>query len=190
MNKPRQSARFVFSKPLVKLSIANLVLLCVAVFTVGAQDGGTSAGGKWMKFASEDKMTAAKTVRFELEADNPLQEGDPNPKVIVFCTNGKLSLGDFHPNARLGPPDHPSFWGRPQMEVRVRVDDHHSNHGWNWVNGHFLAMDKGTTRELIGASIFKIEFETPRGSRIAEFSPAGLDQTMVRQACGITPKKP
>jgi hypothetical protein len=42
------------------------------------------------------------------------------------------------------------------MEVMVRVDDAHSYHGWNWVRGRFLSMDKGTTRELIGAHVFKV----------------------------------
>jgi hypothetical protein len=51
-------------------------------------------------------------------------------------------------------------------------------------------MDKGTTRELIGARLFRIEFRTPDGPKIAEFSPAGLDVKMVSDACGVTPKRP
>src|SRR5579863_10243354 len=178
------------SAPAVKPLVAGWVLLCAAAVALFAQETGVSAGGKWMKFSTEDTMTAAKTVRLELEADNTLREGDPKPKVIIFCTDGKLSLGDFHPNLRIGPPDHPSFWGRPQMEVMVRVDNHHSRHGWNCVNGHFLSMDKGTTRELIGASIFKVEFQTPRGPQIAEFTPVGLDLGLAHKACGLTPKQP
>jgi len=76
------------------------------------------------------------------------------------------------------------------MEVTVRVNDSHSNHGWNWVNGEFLAMDKGTTRELMGASLFRIELPTAQGVQIAEFSPADLDTSLVSKACGLTPKKP
>jgi hypothetical protein len=72
----------------------------------------------------------------------------------------------------------------------VRIDDAHDEHNWNWINGHFLAMDKGTTRELIGAHLLRIEFGTPDGPQIAEFSPAGLDLGMVQKACGLTPKKP
>jgi len=155
-----------------------------------AQENSISAGGKWMEFDSQDQMTLVKSTRFELEADNSLARSGASPKIILFCSNGKLNLADFRPNARIAPPDHPSFWGRPQMEVLVRADNAHSNHGWNWVNGHFLSMDKGTAREMLGAQVFKVEIQTPRGPEIASFSPAGLDLNRVKQACGLTPKKP
>jgi hypothetical protein len=150
---------------------------------------GVSAGGKWTESRSEDVMTAAKRVRFDLVADNT-GDGDDQARVILFCTDGKLKLSDFRPNIRLARPDWPGFWGQPQMRVRVRVDDSHSDHSWNWVRGHFLSMDKGTTRELLGAHLFRVEFRTPEGPRIAEFSPAGLDLKRVREACDLTPKKP
>jgi hypothetical protein len=149
----------------------------------------TSAGGNWTQFSSEDRMTAAKRMRFELSATDAPQS-DPSAKVILYCTNGKLTLADFHPGERLSRPNWPGFWGQPQMRVRVRVDDSHSEHSWNWINGHFLAMDKGTTRELIGAHLFRIEFMTPGGPQIAEFAPAGLDLKLAKETCGITPKKP
>jgi hypothetical protein len=157
----------------------------------GAPSGGNrvSAGGKWTESSSEDKMTGAKQVRFVLPAEST-GDSDAQAKIVIFCTNGKLKLADFRPNTRIAPPNRPGFWGQPQMEVTVRVDNAHSNHGWNWVNGHFLAMDKGTTRELIGAKLFRIEFLTPRGPEIAEFSPADLDLALMSQACGLTPKKP
>ena len=50
-------------------------------------------------------------------------------------------------------------------------------------------MDKGTTHEFIGAHLFRIEFRTPDGPKIAEFSPAGLDLNRVHEACDLTPKK-
>ena len=173
----------------MKSFVACVILLAAAVSGC-AQDGGISAGGKWIEFVSQDKMTLAKTARFELEADNSLPGSDSNPKILLFCTDGKLTLSDFRPNAKIAPPNRPGFWGQPQMEVLVRVDESHSSHGWNWVNGHFLSMDKGTTRELIGAKVFKIEVQTPRGPQIAEFSPAGINLSRVSQACGITPKRP
>jgi hypothetical protein len=150
---------------------------------------GMSAGGNWMEYSSEDRMTAAKRVRFELPA-NSAPNSDTQAKVILYCTDGKLSLADFRPDVRLGRPNWPGFWGQPQMRVTVRVDDAHSYHNWNWVNGHFLAMDKGTARELIGAHLFRVEFQTPDGPQIAEFAPAGLDLKSVSQACGLKPKKP
>jgi hypothetical protein len=76
------------------------------------------------------------------------------------------------------------------MSVRVRVNNSSSRHHRNWVNGQFLAMDKDTVRQLIGANIFKVEFETPRGRQIAEFSPAGLDLARVKQDCRLKPQKP
>ena len=176
-------------------------LLCAAVASVAAQNGamspyqdekdGVSVGGKWMQFQSEDKMTGAKKVRFELLADNYFKE-DPEykPRVELFCEDGKLKLADFNPGVRLPPPNRPGFWGQPQLEVMVRIDDSHSYHGWNWVRGHFLSMDKGTTRGLIGGQIFKVELPTASGRQIAEFSPAGLNLDAVRQACDLTPKKP
>jgi hypothetical protein len=171
-------------------SVARLILICAAIVSASAQGGGISAGGKWREFDSQDQMTLAKTARFELEADNSLPGSDSNPKVLLFCTDGKLTLSDFRPNARIAPPNRPGFWGQPQMEVLVRVDENNSRHGWNWVNGHFLSMDKGTTRELIGAKVFKVEIITPEGPQIAEFSPVGLNLNRVSKACGLTPKKP
>jgi len=154
-------------------------------------DNGVSAGGKWTEYRAEDRMTAAKRVRFELPAENTGDgDTDEQARVLLYCTDGKLNLADFRPNVRIGRPDWPGFWGQPQMHVLVRADDAHSRHGWNWVNGHFLSMDKGTARELIGAHLFRIEFRTPEGPRIAEFSPAGLDLNRVRDACGLTPKRP
>jgi hypothetical protein len=182
-----------------KAVLACWTLLCSA--SLFAQNGamspyqdekdGVSAGGKWMEFHSEDKMTAAKKVRFELLADNFLKgDSDYKPRVELFCSDGKLSLADFNPGERLAPPNRPGFWGQPQMEVMVRIDDTHSYHGWNWVRGHFLSMDKGTTRGMIGAQVFKVEVTTRAGREIAEFSPAGLNLDRVRQACDLTPKKP
>ena len=86
---------------------------------------GVSAGGKWMQFESEDKMTGAKRVRFELLAENYFRE-DPEykPRVELFCEDGKLKLADFNPGVRLPRPIVPGFWGQPQLEVEVRVDDY------------------------------------------------------------------
>jgi hypothetical protein len=183
---------------------ATAVLACVTLLCAAsalAQGGamtpyqnekdGVSAGGKWMQFQSEDQMTGAKKIRFELLSDNFFRE-DPNykPRVDLFCEDGKLKLADFNPGVRLPPPNRPGFWGQPQLSVQVRVDDVHNTKGWNWVQGHFLSMDKGTTRGLIGAQVFKIALPTRSGRQIAEFSPAGLDLGQVKQACDITPKKP
>jgi hypothetical protein len=184
----------------VKFFLASFVLAWIAA-VAAAQSGsmspyqnekdGVSAGGKWMEFQSEDKMTGAKKVRFELLADNYFREDpDYKPRVELFCTNGKLTLSDFNPGVRLPPPNRPGFWGQPQLEVEVRVDDVHYFKGWNWVQDHFLSMDKGTARGLIGSQIFKVELPTRSGRQIAEFSPAGLNVDELRHACDITPKKP
>jgi hypothetical protein len=159
-------------KSAAKVFLACLTLLCAAVVSVLAQQGsmspyqdekdGVSAGGKWMQFQSEDKMTGAKKVRFELLAENYFRE-DPEykPRIELFCENGKLKLSDFNPGVRLPPPNRPGFWGQPQLEVMVRIDDTHAYHGWNWVRGHFLSMDKGTTRGMIGSQVFKAAARSP-----------------------------
>lgn len=175
------------ASPYIRNFLYGFLLLCTIA---SAQGPGQNAGGNWTMYDAEDKMTAARKVRFELEADNFLRGADHKPRVVLFCTDGKLSLGDFRPNVRISPPNRPGFWGQPQMQVTVRVDNSHSSHGWNWVKGEFLAMDKGTTRELIGANVFKVELPTSQGVQIAEFSPAGLDAQLVSKSCGITPKKP
>ena len=182
-----------------KSVLACVTLLCaVSAFAQGGamspyqgEKDGVSAGGKWMEFQSEDKMTGAHKVRFELVANNYFRE-DPNypPRVDLFCENGKLRLADFNPGVRLPPPNRPGFWGQPQLEVMVRIDDTHGYHGWNWERGHFLSMDKGTTRGLLGAQLFNIELPTASGRQIAEFSPAGLNREEVGKACDLTPKKP
>jgi hypothetical protein len=169
--------------------VASFIVLCVAA-ELFAQAGGIPVGGKWVEFDSQDEMTLVKTARFELQADNTLPGSEAAPRIILFCRDGKLTLSDFRPNAKIAPPNRPGFWGQPQMEVLVRVDNAHSRHGWNWVNGHFLSMDKGTTRELLGADVFKAEIQTPRGPEIATFSPAGINLDRVKKACDLTPKKP
>jgi hypothetical protein len=171
----------------LRFTIAILTML--AAFAP-AQDNGVSAGGKWMKYETEDKMTGEKRVKLDLPADNYLANSDRRPEVMLFCVGGKLKLADFHPNFRLAGPNRASFWGRPQMRVTVRVDNSHSKHNWNWVNGDFLAMDEDTARELIRANIFKVEFVTGDGPQIAEFSPAGLNLDQIHQACGLKPEKP
>jgi hypothetical protein len=184
-----------------KAFLAVLVLVGAAALTASAQStvrspnqdesDGVSAGGKWFEFHSEERMTAAKNVRFELLSDNYLSEDpDYKPRIELICSNGKYAYADFNPGIRLGPPNRPGFWGQPQMEVLVRVDDTHSYHGWNWMRGRFLSMDKGTTRGLIGAHVFKVQIPGRHGPEIAEFSPAGLDLARVKQACDLTPKKP
>jgi hypothetical protein len=173
----------------IRVFAASLILICVATVLL-AQEAGISAGGKWMEFDSQNEMTLVKSSRFELDADNSLPGSDSNPKILLFCTGGELKLSDFRPNAAIAPPNRSGFWGQPQMQVTVRMDNSHSNHGWNWVNGHFLSMDKGTTREMLGAKIFKVEVQTPQGLQIATFSPAGVDLSRVKKACGLTPKKP
>jgi hypothetical protein len=155
------------------------------------EQDGVSAGGKWLEFDSIEKMTGAKKVRFELLSDNYFREDpDYKPRVELFCVDGKLKLGDFNPGVRLPPPNRPGFWGQPQLQVMVRIDDTHYFKGWNWMRGHFLSMDKGTVRGLTGAQVFKVELPTRSGRQIAEFSPGGLNLDRVRQACDLTPKKP
>jgi len=155
------------------------------------ESDGVGAGGKWLEFASTDKMTGAKKVRFEIQSDNYFKE-DPEykPRVDLYCSNGKLKFGDFNPGVRLAPPNRPGFWGQPQLEVMVRVDDTHYFKCWNWMRGHFLSMDKGTVRGMLGAQVFKVELPTRSGRQIAEFSPGGLNLDRIRQACELTPKKP
>jgi hypothetical protein len=156
----------------------------------GEQDG-VSVGGNWLEFDSTDKMTGANKVRFELQSNNYFKEdADYKPRVNLYCENGKLKLGDFNPGVRLLPPNRPGFWGQPQLEVEVRVDDSHYFKGWNWLRGHYLSMDKGTIRAMMSAQVFNIALPTRSGRQIAEFSPAGLDLGRVRKACDLTPKKP
>ena len=155
------------------------------------ESDGVSAGGKWLEFHSTDKMTGAKKVRFEIQSNNYFKEDpDYKPRVDLFCDDGKLKLADFNPGVRLPPPNRPGFWGQPQLEVEVRVDDVHYFKGWNWVRGHFLSMDKGTVRGMMGAQVFNVKLPTRSGRQIAEFSPAGLDLDRVKHACDLTPKKP
>ena len=167
----------------------NFLLLAQTEYDEMPDAQGMDAGGKWTEYRSEDRMTAAKRFRFELPAER-VERSDDRAKIVLFCTDGKLTLADFRPNLKLSGPNWPGFWGQPQMHVLVRVDDSHSTHNWNWVDGHFLAMDKGAVRELIGAQLFRVEFQTPHGPEIAEFAPAGLELSRVQNACGLKPKKP
>jgi hypothetical protein len=189
----------VISRLIIRAAVFSLLLGGAALASAqsgrmspnqGEQDG-VSAGGNWLEFDSTDKMTGANKVRFELQSNNYFKEdADYKPRVNLYCENGKLKLGDFNPGVRLLPPNRPGFWGQPQLEVEVRVDDSHYFKGWNWLRGHYLSMDKGTIRAMMSAQVFNIALPTRSGRQIAEFSPAGLDLGRVRKACDLTPKKP
>jgi hypothetical protein len=183
------------------IMFATLILIAAAAVSAGAQQGvmspyqgegdGVSAGGKWMEFRSEDKMTGAKKVRFELLSNNYFREDpDYKPRVEITCSDGKYKRAVFNPGARLGRPDYPGFWGQPKMEVLVRIDGSHDHKGWNWEADRVLSMDKGTVRGAIGAQVFNVEVRTRTGYAIAEFSPAGLNLDEVRHTCDLTPHKP
>ena len=192
-------------------SVFSTLVVCLTVLLAGVsalaqepgpppnddrqQGAGMSAGGNWMVFQSEDAMTAAKLVRFELFSNNTMPDSDRRSKIILYCKNGKLDRAEFEPSLRMSGPNRPGFWGQPQMEVMVRVDNSHSNHGWNWFGGRYLTMDKGTVRELIGAHLFRVEFlaerrRMPPAPQIAEFSPEGIDRGRMHHACDLTPKRP
>jgi hypothetical protein len=185
-----------------KALLAGFLLASLAAMSAIAQDAssmspyqgekdGVSAGGQWMEFQSEDKMTGARKVRFELLSNNYLREDpDYKPRVELVCTNGKYDHAHFNPGAKLGRPDYPGFWGQPKMEVMVRFDASHDHKGWNWVAGRFLDMDKGTVRGAMASQVFNVEIKTRTGYAIAEFSPAGLNVDEVKKSCDLTPKKP
>ena len=173
----------------LKRLLPCIVLLCGATISSWAQNGGIPVGGKWWEFDTEDKMTLAKKAKFVLSADNFLRDSTyQKPKIEIVCINGKLENSFFYPDVRLGPPNRPGFWGQPQAVVLVRVDDSHDTHGWNWVPGSALSMDKGTARKLFRANVFKVEFRAADGPEIAEFSPSGIYTDRVSNACGFNPK--
>jgi len=104
---------------------ACLALVCAVWLPASAQrtvrspnqdeSDGVRVGGKWVEFHSEDKMTAARKVRFELMSDNYLSEDpDYKPRIELVCTNGKYSYADFNPGIRLGPPNRPVFGDSPR----------------------------------------------------------------------------
>jgi hypothetical protein len=200
--KELRSFRKYYSSLTAKALVTCFVLASMAAISAVAQDAGSmspyqgekdgvSAGGQWMVFQSEDKMTGAKKVRFELLSNNYLREDpDYKPRVELVCTNGKYDHAHFNPGAKLGRPDYPGFWGQPKMEVMVRFDGSHDHKGWNWVAGRFLDMDKGTVRSAMASQVFNVEIKTRTGYAIAEFSPAGLNVDEVKKSCDLTPKKP
>ena len=180
---------------------ATFLLVAAAAVSAQAQKGamspyqgekdGVSAGGNWLEFQSEDKMTGAKKVRFELMANNYFKEDpDYKPRVEVICSNGKYERADFNLGLTLGRPDYPGFWGQPKMQVMVRFDGSHDHKGWNWAPGRSLAMDKGTVRGMMGSQVFNVEVRARTGYKIAEFSPAGLNLDEVKHQCDLTPHKP
>jgi hypothetical protein len=198
VNSKRSSSQFFKRNALAAGAILAGLLVCAgsalaqgsAMSPYQGEQDGVRAGGNWMEFKSEDKMTGAKRVRFELRANNFFREDpDYKPRVEMICEDGKYKIADFDPGVRIRP-NRPGFWGQPQLEVEVRIDDFHTYHGWNWMRGHMLSMDKGTTRGMIGAQVFNIALRTPSGRQIAEFSPAGINVDEVKHACDITPKKP
>src|SRR5271154_1763331 len=91
------NSRYAAAAPAV---FATFLLMAVASSLAAAQQGsmspyqdekdGVSAGGKWMQFLSEDKMTGAKKVRFVLVSNNYFKEDpDSKPRVSIVCSDGK-----------------------------------------------------------------------------------------------------
>ena len=196
---------------------ATFLLVVSAAVSACAQKGamspyqdekdGVSVGGNWMEFKSEEKMTGAKKIRFELLANNYLKGStDYKPRIELVCTDGKYKYADFDPGVGLGRPGYPGYpgyadywyapypypwgWYTPKMWVMVRIDGSHDHKGWNWMRGGILSMDKGTVRGVIGAQVFNVQVRTKSGYQIAEFSPDGLDRDEVKHACDLTPHKP
>ena len=119
MNTFRVLHRRNFSIHIKAFSI--LVLVCAAGSWLSAQSvafspnqgesDGVSGGGKWMEFHSEDKMTGAKKVRFEILSDNYLREDpDYHPRIQLVFTNGQSTSTAFTPDLRMGPPTRPGFF--------------------------------------------------------------------------------
>ena len=177
---------------------ASLILMAASAF---AQQGamspyqdeqdGVSAGGKWMEFRSEDKMTGAKKVRFELLANNYFREDpDYKPRVEIVCTDGKYQRADFNPGAGWdGRIIRASGASRRWKSGFASTAATTTRAGTGFAR-RFLSMDKGTVRGTIGAQVFNVEVRTRTGYAIAEFSPAGLNLDEVRHACDLTPHKP
>ncbi len=119
---------------------------------------GVSAGGKWMKFQSEDKMTGAKKVRFELLSNNYFKRRSRlQAQSRTDLRRRQVQTGRLQSRrpACLRPTV-PASGASLSWKSEVRIDDVHDYHGWNWERGHFLSMDKGTTRGLIGAQVFNV----------------------------------
>ena len=157
-----------------------LTLLCAAsAFAQGGsmspyqdEKDGVSAGGKWMKFQSDDKMTGAKKVRFELLADNFFKEDpDYKPRVDLYCEAESSSWPTSIPACACLLPIAPASGASRKWKSRSASTTVTPIKGWNWVRGHFLSMDKGTTRGLLGAQVFNVALPTRNGREIAEFSP-------------------
>ena len=63
--------------------------------------------------------------------------------------------------------------------------------GWNWVRGHFLSMDKGTTRGMIGAQSFQRSASAlAADARSPSSRPAGLNVDEVRKPATSRQKSP
>ena len=117
--KESRSLRNTVSSWATKVAFFSLFLLLGAAALASAQNGamspnqdeadGVSAGGKWLEFASTDKMTGPTKCASSCSSDNYFKEDpDYKPRVSLICTNGKLTLADFNPGVRLPPPIAPA----------------------------------------------------------------------------------
>src|SRR5260370_37620455 len=109
-NAFQDKSRYALAAVFAAFLIMTLAVLALAqggaMSPYQDEKDGVSAGGKWLMFQSEDKMTGAKKVRFELISDNYFREDpDYKPRVDLFCEDGKLKLSDFNPGVRLPPPN-------------------------------------------------------------------------------------
>jgi hypothetical protein len=91
------------------------------------EQDGVSAGGKWMQFQSEDKMSGAKRVRFELMADNYFREDpDYKPRVELYLRSWQVQAGRFQSRSETATSQSPRFLGTAATRGEVRIDDFHT----------------------------------------------------------------
>jgi len=104
----------------------------------------SAPGGKWMEFRSEDKMTGAKKVRFELLANNYFrQDPDYKPRVEMVCTNGKYQYADFNMAGGWDGRIIPAFGASPRWKSWSASMAAMTTRDGTGFAGRFLAMDKG-----------------------------------------------
>lgn len=181
------------------VGVSAYLVVCAAGASFAAQTNDDSAGGNWHVFdwgspeaRIKDKRNEARRVGFGLEANKALHAGFEKPRFVLLCQGGKWQKSFYDPVGAIDIPPERDLGFRIvrwlSMSQLVHVDGVHQERKWNW-DGVVLIVDEGTTRELLGAQTFTIEFFGPRGPEVSEFSSAGLDTEQVSRGCGLIPKK-
>jgi hypothetical protein len=163
--------------------LSSVVALCSILY---AQER-TNVGGKWVRTDEIDPPSGNRVVVFSLPAD----EADlgRSPAFQFVCTgDAKVVHAQYAADTplRVTTGDYRNYY-ETAMTPKLRVDKKKTfSPIWDvFAGSKFAKIDKRTVRALLGSTELRVHFVDQNTNNFTDvFSPAGLDQRLLKRACG------